>query len=131
MSAGVAAVAAALPDKPAHTLACQGCCRPPSGPSASTRHIATSQPEGHAERVKERTAVDEDWLTGVLSEQTPLPGTAESIERLRALLSGWAQGFAERRADVRSGTLAEPRGGLHADEASSFLRAAPIDGVDG
>jgi hypothetical protein len=73
--------------------------------------------------VHEGTAVDEDWLAGVLSEQMPQSGTAESVERLRVLLSGWAQGFAERRADVLSGTMAEPRRGLHADEASSFLRA--------
>jgi hypothetical protein len=87
---------------------------------------------GHADLVQERTVVDERWLTQVLGEQVASAKDSGPVERLRVLLSGWAQGFAERRVDVLSGAMAEPRRGLLADEASSFLRAidAGVAAVD-
>ncbi len=73
--------------------------------------------------MQQHVTVDEDWLAQMLTEQATSTGVPGSVDRFRALLAGWAQGFAELRTDVLSGAMAEPRRGLLPDEASSFLRA--------
>lgn len=74
--------------------------------------------------MQQHVTVDEDWLTQALRTQASSTGIPGSVDRFRALLAGWAQGFAELRTDVLSGAMAERRRGVLPAEASSFLRAA-------
>jgi len=74
-------------------------------------------------------SLTEQWWTQALSGhdpqgRSPLPEPGDTtVARLEALLRAWAEGFAARRDDVRSSTLALGKRGLHVDEASGFLRA--------
>jgi hypothetical protein len=59
----------------------------------------------------------------VLDGAQAVPG---AVERLDALLRGWAIGFHARRPDVRSPTLHHGRRGLHPDECAAFLRGLDL-----
>lgn len=76
--------------------------------------------------------IDESWLSEALGSVVVHSNDGEAVERLHALLEGWAVGFAEQRPDVVSSRLALPRRGLLPDEAGSFLRALDqgLVGVD-
>lgn len=73
--------------------------------------------------MQQQVIIDEDWLTQTLHTQASSTGMHGSVDRFRALLAGWAEGFAELRTDVLSCSMDEPRRGVLPDEASSFLRA--------
>jgi hypothetical protein len=66
--------------------------------------------------------VDEQWVADMLALVDEGDSSGD-VQRLRSLLTGWAEEFAELRADVQSARLVEPRRGLRDDEARSFLRA--------
>lgn len=69
--------------------------------------------------------IDEPWLARKIADPER-PGDPEAVPRLRALLTGWAVGFAECRPDVASADIAWPQRGIHPDEAASFLRAVDL-----
>ena len=58
--------------------------------------------------------MDEDWLSAALSSAVVHPDDGGAVDRLHALLEGWADGFAKKRTDVVSSRLALPRRGVAA-----------------